>query len=501
MADPVVNDLFKCIKYLYRQYSLTINLIFHIFDLSEIALSFPFMIAHCRINEGHRKMKEDDMIGLTRLFAKYSSKMKTHFGIRWKSSIYVGFICVLIGSLFCGVTSAQEKGQWPCFHGVSRNNKSAETGLLKEWPETGPELLWTISDLGKGYCTVSIAGGYLYTAGVIEKQTYVFAFDLNGKLIWKQFNGQSWETTMSHARTYTGARSTPTYDDGVVYHASDLGRLAAFHYRTGKEVWSLELREYFDADIPEYGYTESVYIRGDRLYCSPAGRKGFLTCLNKKNGKLIWSTTGIPGGVGFSSHIISEFGGYHQMMGMSSNCIYSVDMETGKLLWKVPYENSRSNNVTDPIFHNGYVFASSGYGKGSILLKLKTSGKEIIPETIWHTKLMDNHHGGVILHNGYLYGAGHNTRGWFCLDFMTGEQMWKSRGKGSLTYADDMFYFLEESGTMKLVKATPEEYIEVSAFEVPEGGSGMHWAHPIVCGGRLYVRHGDKLFAYDIRGK
>ena len=120
---------------------------------------------------------------------------------------------------------------------------------------------------------------------------------------------------------------------------------------------------------------------------------------------------------------------------------------------------------------------------------------------VWTTELMDNHHGGVILHEGYLYGAGHNARGWFCLDFNTGKEIWRSRGKGSLTYADGMFYMLEEKGTMKLVKATPDEYVEVSTFEVPEGGDGMYWAHPVVCGGRLYVRHSDKLFAYDISQK
>ena len=418
-----------------------------------------------------------------------------------RSFIPGAFAFCLIISLIGGPIAAQKTSEWPCFHGSYRNNKSAETSLLKKWPEKGPDLLWMVSGLGQGYSSVSIAEGYLYTAGVIEKQTVVFAFDLNGKRVWKKDNGPSWATTMSHARAYSGARCTPTYDDGLIYHLSDLGRLTAFDYRTGKEIWILELRESFEAEIPEYGYTESVHIHGDHLYCSPAGKKGFLACLNKKNGALIWTNTEIPGTVGFSSHIIAESGGYHQIMGLSSNCIYGADMKTGKLLWTVPYENQRSNNVTDPIFHDGYVFASSGYGKGSILLKLTTSGKEIIPETVWHTTLMDNHHGGVILHEGYLYGAGHNSRGWYCLDFMTGEQMWRAQGKGSLIYADHMLFLLEERGIMRLVRATPEQYDEVSTFEVPEGGEGMHWAHPVVCGGRLYIRHADKLFAYSIGGK
>jgi outer membrane protein assembly factor BamB len=133
-----------------------------------------------------------------------------------------------------------------------------------------------------------------------------------------------------------------------------------------------------------------------------------------------------------------------------------------------------------------------------MLIQLKASGKEIIPEIVWQSALMDNHHGGVILDNGYLYGAGSNTKGWFCLDFLTGKQMWKSDGKGSITWADGMLYLLDERGTMKLVRATPDKFELSGEFKVPEGGKGMYWAHPVVCGGTLYVRHADKLYAYDI---
>jgi outer membrane protein assembly factor BamB len=409
-----------------------------------------------------------------------------------------GFLFYLIYSLpGCGVT-AQENPEWHSFHGPDRTNKSMETGLLSEWPEEGPGLLWTISGLGKGYSTVSIADGYIFTAGIDDRQTFVHAFDLDGNLVWKKPNGRSWETEMPWAASYNGARSTPTYSEGIVYHLGELGRLTAFDSNSGDEVWSIELRERFDAEIPEYGYSESVHIEGDRLYCCPAGKKGYLVCLDKHNGQLIWANTEIPGTVGFSSLIIFDYGGFHQIAGLSSNTVYGVDSNTGKLLWQTEFENSRSNNVSDPIYHNGYLFASSGYGKGSILLKLIVSGNGITPEKVWQTELMDNHHGGVILHEGYLYGAGHNDRGWCCLDFLTGTQIWKEGGKGSLTYADQMLYCLDERGIMILLKAIPEKYEAVSSFEVPDGGEGMHWAHPVVCGARLYIRHQDKLFAYDI---
>jgi len=430
------------------------------------------------------------------IFSGSRDKARLYFTIRERLR-FVCQICLIFFLPGCEIKT-QDIPEWYCFHGPDRSNKSAEAGLLGEWPEEGPALLWTITGLGKGYCTVSVAEGDLFTSGSDLRQTFVFAFDLDGNLIWKKPNGNSWETDMSWARTYNGARSTPTFSEGIVYHLGELGRLTAFDAKKGDEVWSIELRERFDAEIPEYGYSESVHIEGDRLYCCPAGKKAYMVCLDKYSGRQIWSNTEIPGNVGFSSLIIFDQGGYRQIAGLSSNSVFGVDSKTGRLLWQVDFENSRSNNVTDPIFHDGYVFASTGYGKGSILVRLDAAGDEITPEMVWQTELMDNHHGGVILHDKYLYGAGHNARGWFCLDFKTGRQMWNAGGKGSLTYADHMLYCLDERGIMSLVRATSEKHEVKSSFEVPDGGQGMHWAHPVVCGGRLYIRHQDKLFAYDI---
>ena len=419
----------------------------------------------------------------------------------WKNRLSAIFITALIAGLLSGTASAQEQGGWPVFRGVDRNAKSAETGLLKEWPENGPEMLWTVSGLGLGFSTVSIAKNQIFTAGRTGKQTYVYAYDMDGALLWKKPNGVPSETSKAFGKNYIGSRGIPTYDDGIVYHLDEFIQLTAFDYKTGEKIWYRNLCEEFDGELPDWGFSESVLIEGDRLYCSPGGKKGGLVCLNKKDGKLIWACRDIPGPVGHSTSIFAEFGGYRQLINMTQSCVYGVDRNTGKLLWTSKFENKVSINITDPIFHNGYVFIASGYGIGCKLLKLNLSGNKIVPETVWKSDLMDNHHGGVILHKGYLYGSGQDAHGWFCLDFMTGKQMWKSRGKGSLFFADNMFYCFEEKSTMKLVKATHEKYDEVSSFKVPSGGEGLYWAHPVVFDGRLYVRHADKLYVYDVRKK
>ena len=416
------------------------------------------------------------------------------------SRFFRSFNTLILLALFVSL-SAQDGKDWPCFHGADRSNKSLETGLLKEWPKGGPKLLWTISGIGEGYSSVILAGGFIYTEGRLGDQTAVFCFDLTGKLIWKKTCGKAWNTSLSWASTYIGSRSTPTFSDGVLYILGEGGRLAALDAKSGREIWAKELTTSFDAGMPDYGYAESVLVEGDNLYVRPLGKKGYSVCLNKKNGEIVWTSNDITGKEGYTSFVSKDFGGYHQLIASTGNTYFGLDSKNGKLLWKIDFANQRDLNITDAVTNNEYVFVSCGYGKGSMLFKLKSSGKTITTEKVWESDLMDNHHGGVIYHDGFLYGSGTNKRGWFCLDFITGKQMWNTNGKGSLTYADGMVYLLDERGSMKLVKASSSKYECTGEFTAPKGGDSYYWAHPVVCGGRLYIRHGDKIFAYDIKAK
>jgi outer membrane protein assembly factor BamB len=400
------------------------------------------------------------------------------------------------------VALAGDKADWPCFHGIQRDNLSTDTGLLQEWPQDGPELLWTNSDIGHGYSSVAIADDRIFTAGMIDKQTYVTALDMAGKKLWHSLNGQSWQASarQTWAVPYAGSRCTPTIDGDTVYHLSELGRLAAFDIQTGNEKWNLNILETFSAERPEYGYSESILIHGDKIFCCPAGAKGYMVAIDKDTGKTLWASDEIKDAVGNCSPIIANIKDVEQIITMSSSHVLSFDPNNDSLLWEYPFVNKRENNCADVIASNGLVYASSGYGGGSILLRpqKQADGKFSI-EPVWQNELLDNHHGGVLLMDGNLYGAGHEARGWFCLDFKTGKQMWNSPGKGSLTYADGRLYCLDEKGTMSLIKETHEKWDQVGSLKLPRGEKGLFWAHPVVCGGRLYIRHSDKLFAYDIK--
>ncbi len=403
-------------------------------------------------------------------------------------------------ALFAGcAATAQTTYEWPSFHGADRTNRSAETGLLKTWPAEGPKLIQTLTGIGEGYSSVSIAGGMIFTAGSVNQQPFVYAFDMKGKLLWKKAIGRAWSTTASWAASYTGPRSTPTYDNGVIYFLGEMGLLVSLDAKTGKEIWQVDLVKEYDAPPTEYGYAESVLIDGNKLYVRPAGRKGHQVCLDKNTGKLIWANTQIPGAEGYTSPLVSEIGGIRQVTGGSSTCYYGADAATGKLLWKVDVVNQQSLNINNVIVRGNNIFISTGYGLGCMLYKLNVNGNELRPEKIWDAAIMDNNHGGVVYHDGHVFGSGSRQRGWYCLDYMTGEQKWRSTSdEGTITFADGMLYALDQRGTLKLLKASPEKYEAAGSFSLPSGGNGNYWAHPVVCNKRLYIRHDDKIFVYDV---
>ena len=226
-----------------------------------------------------------------------------------------------------------------------------------------------------------------------------------------------------------------------------------------------------------------------------------MVALNKKTGKTIWANKTIDDAAGYCSPILVEDKGVRQIITMSEKAVIGVEAETGELLWLYEHINKRKLNISTPVYNNGLVCASIGYGGGTVILKLTYKGKKISVELVKKHKYFDNHHGGIILLNNFVYGTGHDKKGWYCLELKTGKEMYreKNKDKGSFTYADGMFYFFDKKGIIKLIKPSSEKFNVISQFELPENGAGPHWAHPVVNNGLLYIRYDDNLYAYDIR--
>lgn len=399
--------------------------------------------------------------------------------------------------------TAQEN-EWPTFRGADRTGVSPDTGLLDSWPDAGPELIWETEGAGRGYASVAIAGGKLYTLGDGvdgDADEYLTCFDqATGKQLWKSKTGPAWNNGKAY---WQSSRSTPTIDGDRIYVISPYGKLFCVG-SDGKEKWQVDLKAKFGGKKADsWGYSESVLIDGDNLICTPGGAQNTMVALNKKTGKKVWSTSRKNDrGAGHASVVISEIGSNRVYVQTTGSGAMGVRASDGKLLWTYDIERTTAV-IPTPIIRDDLVFFSVGYKRGGALLRQSARGKNVKMEEIYGLKpTLANKHGGVVLVGDYLYGDSDDKGNPFCAELMSGEIMWKSRGSGkksaSVTAADGHVYIRYSNGVMTLVKADPGEFQEVGSFKVPGSGDRPSWAHPVISGGRLYLREGNKILCYKI---
>jgi outer membrane protein assembly factor BamB len=404
-----------------------------------------------------------------------------------------------------------ETTDWPQFHGPKRDAKCAETGLLDEWPDEGPPLLWILEGVGKGYSSISIAGDTIYTMGDLPGEEgedggqFVMAFELETR-------NPRWMAHVGPPHD-DGPRCTPTVDGDHVYALGTEGELVCVSAADGEVKWQKNLVHDFDGQMMSgWKYSESPLVDGDRVVCTPGGEQTVMVALDKTTGDEIWRCAlpelGERGkdGAGYSSIVAAEIAGVKQYVQMIGRGVIGVDAETGRFLWGYnPIANTVAN-IPMPVVRGDYVFCTTSYKTGSALLHIMREGDDFRAEETYFLspKEFENHHGGVILLGDYLYGGnGQNKGGPTCLNFATGQIAWKPRqapayGSAAVLYADGHFIFRYDRGPVALIEATPTQYRLKSVF-TPAQGSGPAWAHPVIHAGKLYLRHDALLLCYDLR--
>ncbi len=411
----------------------------------------------------------------------------------------IKYVLPLILTIAAASTSA---GDWPQFHGPNRDNKSTDKGLLKTWPEGGPSRIWEAAGIGEGYSTVAIVGERIYTTGAVDEDCVITALDMEGKKIWTRKNGKAWEGS------YPGTRSIPTITDGLLYHLSGIGNLICLKTDSGEAVWSTNMLRKFGGRNTTWGLAESPLVIGDKLICTPGGEEVSMVALDRKMGKVVWKCTGAGDKPGYASPILVEHRGLKQIVTVMSQSVVGVRASDGKLLWRYPHKVYADENITTPLFHDGFLIVSGCVRKGTTSLELQVSGDECSVETRWHNKTLDNKQGGIVLLDGRLYGYAEfqKSEPWVCIDFESGETIFQSAPvkssykykNGCLTYADGMLYLFSDNGNMSLAKPTDTDFEVAGRLKIKDPGTRPTWAHPVVFGGRLYIRYGDKLGVYNV---
>jgi outer membrane protein assembly factor BamB len=386
---------------------------------------------------------------------------------------------------------AQTAGDWPQWRGPNRDGISKETGLLKQWPADGPPLVWKAAGAGRGYSTMSIANGRIYTMGLRGDREYVIAFDVStGKEAWATAHGDVFRNDRGD-----GPRGTPTVDGDRVYSLGGNGDLSSIDTKTGKIVWKMNVLTKWGGENPNWGISESPLVIGEKLLVTAGGPGASVVALNKKDGALLWKSQSDR--AGYSSGMPLTIGTTTQVVFFTHQRAIGLDLKDGKLLWDYPRAANDVANVATPIVRGNRVFISSDYGTGAGMVEIKADGKA---QEVYFTKEMRNHHSSSVLIGDYLYGFSSSIL--TAMRFDTGEVAWKDRsvGKGSLVFADGNLYALSDNGTVGLIEATPTGYREKGRFKIQQG-SLPTWTHPVVAGGRLYLRDQDTIYAYDVKEK
>ena len=406
------------------------------------------------------------------------------------------FVLTLVLALgLVTVTSSQSGGDadWTQWRGPSRTGVSTDTGLMTPWPPSGPPRVWAVSGLGAGYGSVSVAGDRIFVQGMQGGESVVSSLNrVDGTLVWSRALGRA-----GNSYEGPGPRGTPTVDGDRVYVLTEMGDLACLRRHDGSVIWQRNILEDFGGRNPPWLISESPLVDGGHLIVTPGGRNAGMVALDKLSGRTVWVSTELSDQAGYASPVVADVDGVRTVMTLTSEAGVGVRASDGHLMWRYRRVANSTANITTPVFHDNKVFYTSAYGRGGALLALSAEGGEVRAEEVYFTRNLQNHHGGVVLVDGYLYGFHNSTL--TCVQFATGEVMWRSRsvGKGSLTYADGHLYVLSQSSVVGLVKASPAEYVEKGRFRIPDR-SWPSWAHPVVSGGRLYIRNQETLAAYDL---
>lgn len=395
---------------------------------------------------------------------------------------------------------------WPQFRGPRRDGVSLERGLLSTWPAEGPKVIWSAKGAGRGFASPVIAGGRVFLAGDFDDKLFVVAYDLEGRPLWRAQNGSAW------LNQYQGARASVAYRDGSVYHKNAHGRVACFDAATGKEAWAVDLLATYRGENITWGLAECVLVDDRAVYAAAGGREAFLVALDRRTGALLWKSEPLidgeskePDSGSYTSPILVEFAGRRLLIGSSLRNVFCADADTGVIQWTRRRPTSYSVLAVTPVLVGDAVFVTAPFGPpGALLRLLPPAGPagRVGVEEVWTTPL-DTAHGGVVLHEGKLFGSYYpRNAGWAALDASTGKVVYEEKEfvKGSVVVADQRLYVLSEDGWMRLLEPAADRFVVHGSFRLVSARDRDAWAHPAIVDGRMYLRYHDTLTCYDIRG-
>lgn len=397
----------------------------------------------------------------------------------------------LLITLYLGIVQLVQSQEATRWRSSGSTGIYSATNLLPAWPAEGPQVAWSFEGLGIGFSSPAIANNRIYVTGMADGQATLYILDMTGKLVQQVPYGKEF------VESYPGCRSTATIVGDLAYLVTGMGKVVCLDLKTNKPVWEKDMLTQMDGANITWGITESLLVDGNRVFCTPGGKKNNVVALNRMTGEILWSCPGLGELSAYCTPQLVNLAGRQLLVTHTASHVLGIDAGTGKLLWNFEHPNEWSVHPNTPIYGDGGIFCFSGYGQGGEKYKLSADGSTVTKE--WIVKSFDSRIGGGVLLNGYLYGSGDSDRSWQCLDWKSGERKYSSTavGKGVVIAVNNMLIGYSEKGELILAEANPAE-LKITGKTKVTLGSEQHWAHPVVDNGILYVRHGKALIAYKI---
>ncbi len=367
----------------------------------------------------------------------------------------------------------------------------SQVELISEWPTNGPDLTWEYEGIGNGYSSPAIDSESVFVTGEIDSIGYLFSFDLQGSLKWKVAYGKEW------MKSYIGTRAAPTITGNLIYVCSGLGEIVCFEKATGKVHWSLNMLVDLDGRNNVYGYSMQLLIDRDVLYCLPGGRTVNIASLDRHTGNIIWTSKGLGETPGYANAIIIEVSERKILVCYSEYSLLGIDAGTGELLWSRELSMLGEIPCNMPIYDDGNLYSVGGPGNGALKHSLSSDGSSI--EEVWSNVSFNSFFGGFVLSEGYLYGAMNRKRKLVSVDVKTGKiKSTLSIKGGAIISTEGLLYYYSEDGRVSLIDTNNGNLKLISSFRITKG-TKEHFAHPVIHQGQLYIRHGNALFAYNLK--
>ena len=409
--------------------------------------------------------------------------------------ILLGLLLALfVQSSFAQIT------QW---RGPNRDGHFPDSILLQSWPENGPEQILEMEGIGKGYSSPVLEDGVIYTSGMIDTLDYLTAISLNGIIKWQKPYGRSWY------KSFPDTRSTPVIEGNRIYVQSGMGQVSCIEKETGETIWMVDVDKEFESEYHMWGNSETVLLIDDLVIVSPGGKKASIVAFNKISGELVWQVKPFEGTRAYASACIYEWNGHRFILAMNGTHMMALKPVDGEVAWTYRWHNPEKWPqpgliwTNTPTYHDNQIFLSMGYNYPAVMLQMDSLATGVTE--MFRDQTFDNHHHGIIYHDGYIYGSNwqNNKKGkWVCMKWDSGEIMYVHQWdtKGSMVMADGLLYCYNERGTVGIVKPSSDGFEVISEFKIKKG-AGPHWAHPFIADGKLLLRHGDALMVYNIKEK